>query len=558
MDKSKSGKKSRYKNFFNYSKNNFRKNWLLSIFFSIFSIFSILLLLFLWQLNKKFDTPIYNFPNQQITIVKKNGHAFKNEEIKEIENLKSVTSVSKGESILEFGGFSNSDSFGFNSSPTWIKSVDINSFSKNNMKNYVNFQGRFLEKDNEIIVSQDFANLKDVKIGDTIEYKYKIPDVLANQDPIIHSEKFKIVGTVGYINTSSDFHILISNNGYKNLVKNIFNFSKKFLIQDKTGENNETDFAKFLIQNLSLYGIKKEISKNSQFPKITEYKQFNFIKNFSLDNNVKTPKSGKIPAKNNEILVNQKLIDLFKQKLNLNLNIGDEINFKLQNPKFLFFNDQLFTFKISGIFDSDEASQILFNKNVVQVFDNALDDNLPFKLDIFHNPGENPAQNLLSKLEKKGYEPIKKLKYETHVGVAEIWSVILGVLIMIILLISSFFAYGFGLKQLKINNLIIDGFSANENKKMVIKKINSYWFFILTLVFLTSFLLFFLSTQLPFFNHYLENRPKNYIIGRISLDLFWISLVYLTFSTIIFEATVYFKYWKNFVKIKNVASTKRL
>lgn len=104
-------------------------------------------------MNKKFDTPIYKFPDQQITIVKKNGHAFKNEEIKEIENLKSVTSVSKGESILEFGGFSNSDSFGFSSSPTWIKSVDINSFSKNNMKNYVNFQGRFLEKDNEIIVS---------------------------------------------------------------------------------------------------------------------------------------------------------------------------------------------------------------------------------------------------------------------------------------------------------------------------------------------------------------------------------------------------------------------
>lgn len=93
MDKSKTGKKSRYKNFFNYSKNNFRKNWLLSIFFSIFSIFSILLSLFLWQLNKKFDTPIYKFPDQQITIVKKNGHAFKNEEIKEIENLKSVTSV---------------------------------------------------------------------------------------------------------------------------------------------------------------------------------------------------------------------------------------------------------------------------------------------------------------------------------------------------------------------------------------------------------------------------------------------------------------------------------
>lgn len=273
---------------------------------------------------------------------------------------------------------------------------------------------------------------------------------------------------------------------------------------------------------------------------------------------LKVPYLEKFLQKNNEILVNQKLIDLFKQKLNLNLNIGDEINFTLQNPNFLFFKDQLFIFKISGIFDSDEASQILFNKNVVQVFDNALDDNLPFKLDIFHNSGENPVQNLLSKLEKKGYEAIKKLEYETHVGVAEIWSVILGVLIMIILLISSFFAYGFGLKQLKINSLIIDGFSANENKKIVIKKINSYWLFILSLVFLTSFLLFFLSSQLPFFNHYLENRPKNYIIGWISLDLFRISLVYFIFSTIIFEATIYFKYWKNFVKIKNVASTKRL
>ncbi|AAZ53909.1 hypothetical protein MHP7448_0543 [Mesomycoplasma hyopneumoniae 7448] len=85
MDKSKSGKKSRYKNFFNYSKNNFRKNWLLSIFFSIFSIFSILLLLFLWQLNKKFDTPIYNLPNQQITIVKKMAMLLKMKKSKKLK-----------------------------------------------------------------------------------------------------------------------------------------------------------------------------------------------------------------------------------------------------------------------------------------------------------------------------------------------------------------------------------------------------------------------------------------------------------------------------------------
>ncbi|MDW2924711.1 hypothetical protein R7Y11_00690 [Mesomycoplasma ovipneumoniae] len=80
--------------FSKYLKTNLRKNWFLSFFLIIFSIFSILLFLFLWEAVKNFDLPIYNSQNQRITIVRKNGKEFGNNEISEIKNLKSVKYIS--------------------------------------------------------------------------------------------------------------------------------------------------------------------------------------------------------------------------------------------------------------------------------------------------------------------------------------------------------------------------------------------------------------------------------------------------------------------------------
>ncbi|WP_341494913.1 hypothetical protein [Mesomycoplasma ovipneumoniae] len=152
--------------FSKYLKTNLRKNWFLSFFLIVFSIFSILLILFLWEADKNFDLPIYNSQNQRITIVRKNGKEFGNNEISEIKNLKSVKYISNGESELDFGDFMNEDSSTAPPFiPTKILPVEINDFFKNDMKNYTNFHGKFLENNDEIIVSRDYADLKKLKLA---------------------------------------------------------------------------------------------------------------------------------------------------------------------------------------------------------------------------------------------------------------------------------------------------------------------------------------------------------------------------------------------------------
>ncbi|MDW2829463.1 hypothetical protein R7V45_02980 [Mesomycoplasma ovipneumoniae] len=336
--------------FSKYLKTNLRKNWFLSFFLIIFSIFSILLILFLWEAGKNFDLPVYNSQNQRITIVKKNGKEFANNEISEIKNLKSVKYISNGESELDFGDFMNEDSSSpIPYVPTKILPIEINDFFKNDMKNYTNFQGKFLENNDEIIVSQDYADLKKVKIGDYIDYKYQILNRATNKNELIYTKKFKVVGTVGFVNRHLDYSVLMSNDGYKNLVENIFNKSKIFLNQNQ-GQNW---FFESLVKHLVYYSVKTSNTENAADPKVSAFYGLHSYKNFNLDKKDKKLKAGRFTENKNEILASQSLINNLSKNFNFNLNVGDEITFKIENINFLFLKDHLFTFKISGILETD-------------------------------------------------------------------------------------------------------------------------------------------------------------------------------------------------------------
>ncbi|WNM13701.1 hypothetical protein [Mesomycoplasma ovipneumoniae] len=535
--------------FSKYLKTNLRRNWFLLFFFIIFSIFSILLFLFLWEADKNFDLPIYNSQNQRITIVKKNGEEFGNNEISEIKNLKSVKYISNGESELEFGDFSNKDSFSSGLGDK-ILPVEINDFFKNDMKNYTNFQGKFLENNDEIIVSQDYANLKEVKIGDYIDYKYWIKYPSTNENVLIYTKKFKIVGAVGFANSYRDYFVLISDNSYKNLVENIFDKSKIFLnqYQDQNG------FFKYLVKNLVYYNVKTSNTENAVGSKVFStfsdlFSDLYFNENFNLDKKDKKLKTGRFTENKNEILVSQGLINHLSKNSNLNLNVGDEITFKIKDINFLFFKDHRFTFKISGIFESDEANKIEFNQNVVQLFADSINENKPLRLSVFYDKSE---QNLLSNLKEKGFELAPRIGYPIHRGVADIWLIIASVIVIVILLLTTVIVFVFALRNFKINNGTIQSSHVDTSKKIFLKKENLYWIFISLFILIVSFILFFISIKLPFFRDFLADRSANYIVGRISLDLIWISLLYIVFSTIIFKITTHFlKNRKKYKLIEN-------
>ncbi|WP_337898827.1 hypothetical protein [Mesomycoplasma ovipneumoniae] len=525
--------------FSKYLKTNLRKNWFLSFFLIIFSIFSILLFLFLWEAVRDFDLPIYNSQNQRITIVKKNRKEFRNNEISEIKNLKSVKYISNGESELEFGDFTNKDSF---SSGLWTKilPVEINDFFKNDMKNYTNFQGKFLENNDEIIVSQDYANLKKVKIGDYIDYKYWIKHPSTNENELIYTKKFKIVGTVGFANRYSDDFILISDKSYKNLVENIFDKSKIFLNQNK----DQNGFFKSLFKNLVYYNVKTSNAENAVNSNVSTFFDLDSNKNFNLDKKDKKLKAGRFTENKNEILVSQGLINHLSKNSNLNLNVGDEITFKIENINFLFFRDHPFTFKISGIIESDEANKIEFNQNVAQLFADSINENKPLRLSVFYDKTE---QNLLSNLKEKGFELAPEIGYPINRSVHDIYLIIASVTVIVILLSTTVIIFAFTLRNFKINNGTIQSFDVD-----ISKKVNLYWIFISLFILIVSFILFFISIKLPFFSDFLAGRSANYIVGRISLDLIWISLLYIVFSTIIFKVTTHF------LKIRKEKNIKQL
>ncbi|MEG7280536.1 hypothetical protein V6B68_03675 [Mesomycoplasma ovipneumoniae str. Black Butte] len=527
--------------FSKYLKTNLRKNWFLSFFLIIFSIFSILLILFLWEADKNFDLPIYNSQNQRITIVRKNGKEFGSNEISEIKNLKSVKYISNGESELDFGDFSNKNSF---SSGLWTKilPVEINDFFKNDMKNYTNFQGKFLENNDEIIVSQDYANLKEVKIGDYIDYKYWIKHPSTNENQLIYTKKFKIVGTVGFANSYRDYFVLISDKGYKNLAENIFDKSKIFLNQNQ----DRNGFFKSLFKNLVYYNVKISNTENAVDSKVSTFSDLYPNKNFNLDKKDKKLKTGRFTENKNEILVSQGLINHLSKNSNLNLNVGDEITFKMkmEDINFSFFRDHPFTFKISGILESDEANEIEFNQNVAQLFADSINENKPLRLSVFYDQSE---QNLLSNLKEKGFELAPKIGYPINRGVAGIWPIIASSAVILILLLTTVIVFVFALRNFKINNGTIQSFDVDISKKE-----NLYWIFISLFILIVSFSLFFISIKLPFFSDFLTGRSANYIVGRISLDLIWISLLYIVFSTIIFKvATHFLKNRKKYKPIEN-------
>ncbi|MCN0158206.1 hypothetical protein Q4516_02915 [Mesomycoplasma ovipneumoniae] len=530
--------------FSKYLKTNLRKNWFLSFFLIIFSIFSILLFLFLWEAVKNFDLPIYNSQNQRITIVKKNREEFGNNEISEIKNLKSVKYISNGESELEFGDFSNKDSF---SSGLWTKilPVEINDFFKNDMKNYTNFQGKFLENNDEIIVSQDYANLKEVKIGDYIDYKYWIKHPSTNENELIYTKKFKIVGTVGFANRYSDYFVLISDKGYKNLAENIFDKSKIFLNQNK----DQNGFFKSLFKNLVYYNVKTSNTENAVGSKVSTFSDLYPNKNFNLDKKDKKLKTGGFTEDKNEILVSQGLINHLSKNSNLNLNVGDEITFKIEDNNFLFFRDHPFTFKISGIIESDEANRIEFNQNVAQLFADSINGNKPLRVSVFYDQSE---QNLLSNLKEKGFELAPEIGYPINRSVHDIYLIIASITVIVILLLTTVIVFVFALRNFKINNGTIQSFDVDTTKKIFLKKENLYWIFISLFILIVSFSLFFISLKLPFFSDFLADRSANYIVGRISLDLLWITLLYIVFSTIIFKvATHFLKNRKKYKSIEN-------
>ncbi|UVO15124.1 hypothetical protein KW512_02990 [Mesomycoplasma ovipneumoniae] len=532
--------------FSKYLKTNLRKNWFLSFFLIIFSIFSILLFLFLWEAGKNFDLPVYNSQNQRITIVKKNGKEFANNEISEIKNLKSVKYISNGESELDFGDFMNENSSSpIPYVPTKILPVEINDFFKNDMKNYTNFQGKFLENNDEIIVSQDYADLKKVKIGDYIDYRYQILNRATNKNELIYTKKFKVAGTVGFVNRHLDYSVLMSNDSYKNLVENIFNKSKIFLNQNQ-GQNW---FFESLVKKLAYNSVKTSNTENAVDPKVSAFYGLHSNKNFNIDKKDKRLKAGHFTENKNEILASQSLINNLSKNFNFNLNVGDEITFKIENINFLFLKDHLFTFKISGILETDEPNKIEFNQNVAQFFADSINENKPLRLNLFYDQSE---QNLLSKLQEKGFELAPKIDYGDHWGAANIWPIISSITVTIILLLTTAIIFGFTLRNFKINNGTIQSFDVDTNKKIFFKKENLYWIFISLFILIVSFILFFISIKLPFFSDFVADRSAGYIIGRISLDLVWISLLYIIFSTIIFKVTSHFlKNRKKYKPIKN-------
>ncbi|MDW2835927.1 hypothetical protein R7U59_03600 [Mesomycoplasma ovipneumoniae] len=520
--------------FSKYLKTNLRKNWFLSFFLIIFSIFSILLILFLWEADKNFDLPVYNSQNQRITIVRKNGKEFGNNEISEIKSLKSVKYISNGESELDFGDFMNEDSSTAPPFiPTKILPVEINDFFKNDMKNYTNFQGKFLENNDEIIVSRDYADLKKVKIGDYIDYKYQILNRTTNKNELIYTKKFKVVGTVGFDNDHQDYLVVMSNNAYKNLVENIFDKSKIFLNQNQ-GQNW---FFESLVKNSAYNSVKTSNTENAVDPKVSAFYGLHSYKNFNIDKKDKRLKAGRFTENKNEILASQSLINNLSKNFNFNLNVGDEITFKIEGINFLFFRDHLFNFKITGILETDEPNKIEFNQNVAQLFSDSINENKPLRLSVFYDQGE---QNVLSKLKEKGFELAPKIDYVAHRGVADIYPIISTSAVILILLLTTVIVFVFTLRNFKINNGTIQSFDVDTSKKIFLKKENLYWIFISLFILIVSFSLFFISIKLPFFSDFVADRSANYIIGRISLDLFWISLLYIIFSTIIFKVTTHF------------------
>ncbi|MDW2924712.1 hypothetical protein R7Y11_00695 [Mesomycoplasma ovipneumoniae] len=413
------------------------------------------------------------------------------------------------------------------------------------MKNYSNFQGKFLENNDEIIVSQDYANLKEVKIGDYIDYKYWIKYPSTNENVLIYTKKFKIVGTVGFANSYQDYFVLISDKGYKNLAENIFDKSKIFLNQIQ-GQNG---FFKSIVKNLVYYNVKTSNTENAVNSKVSTFSDLYPNKNFNLDKKDKKLKTGRFTENKNEILVSQGLINHLSKNSNLNLNVGDEITFKIEDINFSFFKDHPFTFKISGIIESDEANRIEFNQNVAQLFADSINGNKPLRVSVFYDQSE---QNLLSNLKEKGFELAPEIGYPINRSVHDIYLIIASITVIVILLLTTVIVFVFALRNFKINNGTIQSFDVDTTKKIFLKKENLYWIFISLFILIVSFSLFFISIKLPFFSDFLDGRSANYIVGRISLDLIWISLLYIVFSTIIFKvATHFLKNRKKYKPIEN-------
>ncbi|MDW2907809.1 hypothetical protein [Mesomycoplasma ovipneumoniae] len=320
----------------------------------------------------------------------------------------------------------------------------------------------------------------------------------------------------------------MSNNAYKNLLENVFDKSKIFLNQNQ-GQNW---FFESLVKKLAYNSVKTSNTENAVDSKVSTFSDLYPNKNFNFDKKDKKLKTGRFTENKNEILVSQGLINHFSKNYNLNLNVGDEITFKIENINFLFFRDHPFTFKISGILESDEANKIEFNQNVAQLFSDSISENKPLRLSVFYDQSE---QNLLSKLKEKGFELAPKIDYVAHRGVADIWPIIASSAVIIILLLTTVIVFVFALRNFKINNGTIQSFDVDISKKL-----NLYWIFISLFILIVSFILFFISIKLPFFSDFLADKSAGYIIGRISLDLIWISLFYIVFSTIIFRVTTHF------------------
>ncbi|MXR06127.1 ATP-binding cassette domain-containing protein [Mycoplasma flocculare] len=327
------------------------KKLTLSILIIIAFLAAVFSISFAFQLNlgtgKVARQQKYTLSLDKNLIEKKSKATFNHDEINQISNFESVSYVVAKQSTTDMNFFYENRK----ASLDYTDQIEINKFFKDRIENnIINFEGRFIENINEVILSNSIAEKLKIEnpIGQTIYLAYgKIKEIKDTKNKI----PLKIVGINHGIKSSAA------------RVNNSFNFINfpSFIATD-TIQSLEN----LVIKNINL---EKKQEKKQLFSEISSYIPNENIKDsplipfkIQLKNTEIQPENlklitGSISKKVDEILISTTAIDL---NAKYKLKVGDII--QTISPL-----DQKVNLVVTGIFES-QISELYYHKDAKEFY----------------------------------------------------------------------------------------------------------------------------------------------------------------------------------------------
>ncbi|AJC49821.1 ATP-binding cassette domain-containing protein [Mycoplasma flocculare] len=327
------------------------KKLTLSILIIIAFLAAVFSISFAFQLNlgtgKVARQQKYTLSLDKNLIEKKSKATFNHDEINQISNFESVSYVVAKQSTTDMNFFYENRK----ASLDYTDQIEINKFFKDRIENnIINFEGRFIENINEVILSNSIAEKLKIEnpIGQTIYLAYgKIKEIKDTKNKI----PLKIVGINHGIKSSAA------------RVNNSFNFINfpSFIATD-TIQSLEN----LVIKNINL---EKKQEKKQLFSEISSYIPNENIKDsplipfkIQLKNTEIQPENlklitGSVSKKVDEILISTTAIDL---NAKYKLKVGDII--QTISPL-----DQKVNLVVTGIFES-QISELYYHKDAKEFY----------------------------------------------------------------------------------------------------------------------------------------------------------------------------------------------